>query len=155
VRRKRSLGFTTCMLISGLCRSDAKCFFFSRFWTVWETKVLFYSFKRRQISVARCYIFKPKISIRLNFVRSCNGGCWYVFVAIVSTYFTAKWYILNGHLVYLMPIWYIQWLSGTFLGNFVYIYSHFVYFFPVLVCCAKKNLADPRQIVVCCVAAAN
>jgi hypothetical protein len=28
--------------------------------------------------VARWYIFKPKISIRVNFLRSCNGRYWYI-----------------------------------------------------------------------------
>jgi hypothetical protein len=32
-----------------------------------------------------------------------------------------------GHLVYFAAIWYILWSSGIF--------------FPVLVCCSKKNLA--------------
>jgi hypothetical protein len=56
------------------------------------------------VSVARWYIFKPKISNWVNFGRSCNGRCWYFYGHFV--YFRAKWYILSpfctfcGHLVY-------------------------------------------------------
>jgi hypothetical protein len=44
-------------------------------------------------SVARWYIFKPKIPIWVNFGASCNGRCWYFYGYLV--YFTAKWYILR------------------------------------------------------------
>jgi hypothetical protein len=56
------------------------------------------------VSVARWYIFKPKISNWVNFERSCKGRCSYFYGHFV--YFRAKWYILSpfckfcGHLVY-------------------------------------------------------
>jgi hypothetical protein len=69
--------------------------------------------------VAGWHIFKPKIPIGVNFGGSCNGRCWYTL-----------------------------WPFGLFCGHLVYIFcGHLLYFmvnrfnFPVLVCCAKKNLA--------------
>jgi hypothetical protein len=41
--------------------------------------------------------------------------------------------VFYGHVVF-TAIWYISWNFGTF-------YGYLVYFFPVLVCCPKKNLA--------------
>jgi hypothetical protein len=35
------------------------------------------------VSIARWYIFKPKIQIWVNFGRSCNGRCWYLYVHFV------------------------------------------------------------------------
>jgi hypothetical protein len=43
------------------------------------------------------YIFKPKIPIWVNFVRSCHGGCWHIKISFGI--FTVVWYIL--------------WLFGT------------------------------------------
>jgi hypothetical protein len=60
----------------------------------------------------------------VNFRRSCNGRCWYFYCH--SVYFTAKWCIL--------------WPFGKFSG-------HLVYFSPVLVCCAEKNLATLVETV--------
>jgi hypothetical protein len=75
-------------------------------------------------------------------------------------YFIAIWYILLPfgifycHLVYFIAIWYILLPFGIFCGDLGIFYYHLVYFmaiwyilrsfwytFPVLVCCAKKNLA--------------
>jgi hypothetical protein len=64
--------------------------------------------------VARWYIFKPKIPIWVNFSASCKERCWPFYC----------------HFVYFMAIWYV-------FGSFWYI-------FPVLVCCAEKNLATLR-----------
>jgi hypothetical protein len=43
-----------------------------------------------------------------------------------------------GYFVYFTAIWYILWPFGIFSG-------HFGIFFPVLVCCTKKNLATPEN----------
>jgi hypothetical protein len=57
-----------------------------------------------QTRVARWYIVKPKIPIRVNFGGSCTGLCWYIIGRLV--YFTAIRHILRpfciiyGHLVY-------------------------------------------------------
>jgi hypothetical protein len=50
--------------------------------------------KRGVGRVARCYIFKPKIPIWVNF---CNVRCWYILWPFG---------IFCGHLVYFMVIWY-------------------------------------------------
>jgi hypothetical protein len=43
-------------------------------------------------------------------------------------------YLFCGYLVCFVAIWYVLWPFGIF-------YGYLVYFFPVLVCCATKNLA--------------
>jgi hypothetical protein len=55
-------------------------------------------------SVARWYIFKPKIQIWVNFEGSWNGRCWYL-RAILSILRTND--IFYGHLVHFVVIWYI------------------------------------------------
>jgi hypothetical protein len=78
------------------------------------------SFSSGRISAAGWQIFKPKIPIWVNFGRSRNG-----------TFYCHLMYILRpfgifcGYLVYFMVIWYV---------------------FPVLVCCATKNLATLGRI---------
>jgi hypothetical protein len=64
-----------------------------------------------QFRVARWYIFKPKIPIRVNFRRSCNlRWCYTYFMAILSILLPNG--ILCGHLVRLwscgtfFPVWY-------------------------------------------------
>jgi hypothetical protein len=53
--------------------------------------------------------------------------------------------ILNGHLVYFMIIWYVLWPFGIFMIIW--------YILPVLVRCAKKNLATlVRACHVCAIA---
>jgi hypothetical protein len=42
--------------------------------------------------------------------------------------------IFYGHLEYFTAIWSSLWPIGIF-------YGYFGYFFPVLACCAKRNLA--------------
>jgi hypothetical protein len=49
--------------------------------------------------------FKPKISIWVNFGRSCNERCWYISWPLGPIY---------GHLVYFVAIWYLVWLIGIF-----------------------------------------
>jgi hypothetical protein len=63
-------------------------------------------------------IFKPKIPIRVNFGGSCNWRCRYILWPLGLFY---------CHLVYVVAVLYISWSFGIF--------------FPVLVCCTKKNLA--------------
>jgi hypothetical protein len=65
--------------------------------------------------VARWYVFKPKIQIRVNFGGPCIRRCWYILGPLGPFY---------GLLVYFMDFWYILWL--------------FCIFFPFLVFCAKK-----------------
>jgi hypothetical protein len=60
-----------------------------------------------EISVARWYIFKPKIPIWVNFGRSCKRRCWYFYGHFV--YFSAKLYVL-------WPFWPLD----TFCGHLVY-----------------------------------
>jgi hypothetical protein len=74
-----------------------------------------YQIKHLDTRVARWYIFKPKLSIWGNFGGSCNGSCWYILWPFDLFY---------GHLVYFFATLYIYGI-----------------FFPVLVCCTKKNLA--------------
>jgi hypothetical protein len=66
--------------------------------------------------VARCFIFKPKLPISVNF-----GRC-FLHVGIVYDHL-----VFYGLLVYFMVIRYILWPFGTLL--------------PILVWCTKKNLA--------------
>jgi hypothetical protein len=79
----------------------------------------------RQIAIARFpglpdgNFFKPKIPFWVNLGASCNGRCWYIFCPFGVP-------ILRQFDLFL-------WSFGT-------IYVHSVYF-PVLVCCSKKNLA--------------
>jgi hypothetical protein len=71
-----------------------------------------------EIRVARWFVFKPKISIWVNFGRSCNGKSWYILRPLGVFYRYWK---------YLMAIWYILSSIGIFV--------------PVLLLCTKKNLA--------------
>jgi hypothetical protein len=74
--------------------------------------------------IARWHIFKSKIPIWVNFERSCNERCWYIWWSLV--YVPALWYrlwqfgIFYGHLIYFMAIWYILWPFGIFYGHLVY-----------------------------------
>jgi hypothetical protein len=66
---------------------------------------------RRESMAARCYIFKPKTPIWVNFGGSKNENVAMIYGHLV--YFTAIWSILRpfglfyGHLVYFTAIWYI------------------------------------------------
>jgi hypothetical protein len=82
--------------------------------------------------VARWHIFKPKISIWVNFGESCNERCWYILWPFG---------ILYGYLVYCMVIGYNIWLYGI-CTYFMVIW----YIFHVLVRCTKKNLATLMPI---------
>jgi hypothetical protein len=68
--------------------------------------------------VARWFVFKPKIQIWVNYGGSCTGRCWYILWTLGPFY---------SLLLYFMDIWYSSWQFGIS--------------FPVLVFCAKKNLA--------------
>jgi hypothetical protein len=48
--------------------------------------------------VARWYIFKPKIPIRVSFAGSCNRKCWYILWPFGP---------FSSHFVYFMALWYI------------------------------------------------
>jgi hypothetical protein len=78
------------------------------------------------IRVARWFVFKPKNPNLCKFGRALD---WKMFI-----YITAIWNILvtfgifYDHLVHFLFIWYI---------------------FPVLVSCAKKNLATLMTVIVC------
>jgi hypothetical protein len=61
-------------------------------------------------SVARWYIFEPKIPIWENFGRSCNGRCCY-YTAILTIIQPNG--IFYGHLVHFVVIWYILIRFGT------------------------------------------
>jgi hypothetical protein len=63
------------------------------------------------LGVARWHIFKPKITIWVNFGGSCKERC---------LYFTWPFGLFYGYLVWFVAV---------------------LYSFPVLVCCTKKNLA--------------
>jgi hypothetical protein len=69
-------------------------------------------------SQAMC-IFKPKITIWVNFGGSCNGRCWNI-LGPFGMFYVRPFSLFCGHLVYFMVIWYI---------------------FPVLVFCTNENLA--------------
>jgi hypothetical protein len=68
-------------------------------------------------SVARWFIFKPKIPILVNIGGSCNGRYRYILWSFGR---------FCHNLVYFVAIWFILWSFGIF--------------FPVLVCWTKKNL---------------
>jgi hypothetical protein len=78
----------------------------------------------RQSRVARWFVFKPKIQIWANFGGSCNGRWWYILWTLGPFY-------LQSFVI--------------FYGYLVVIRDYFGIFFPVLVCCTKKNLATLRQ----------
>jgi hypothetical protein len=63
------------------------------------------------IRVARWFLFEPKISIWVNFGRSCNRRCWYVLWPFGIFY---------RHLGYFMTILYTLCLFGTFFLVWVY-----------------------------------
>jgi hypothetical protein len=73
---------------------------------------------RYETRVARWDIFKPKIPILVNLGGSCNGSCWCIILPVGLFY---------DYFVYFAFIWSILRLYGLF--------------FPVLVCCTKKNMA--------------
>jgi hypothetical protein len=73
-------------------------------------------------SVARWYIFKPKIPIWVNFGRSCNWRYWYFCDSFVHSND-----IFYSHLLHFVAICYLLWSFGIVS--------------PVLVCCTDKNLA--------------
>jgi hypothetical protein len=79
--------------------------------------------------------------VNFEIKNSTLGKFWSVFQWKMLVNFKAIWSILlifglfYCYLVYFTAIWYIILLpSGIFCGNFGI-------FFPILVCCAKKNLA--------------
>jgi hypothetical protein len=78
------------------------------------------------IRVARWYIFKPKITIWVYFGGAWNGKVWYSLTKVLNLeYFTAVRYIL--------------WQFGILCDRLVY-------FSPVLVCFAKKDLATLETV---------
>jgi hypothetical protein len=66
-------------------------------------------------TVARRFVFKPKIQTWVNFGGSCTGRCWYILWTLGPLY---------SLLLYFMDFWCSSW-----------------YIFPVLVFCAKRNMA--------------
>jgi hypothetical protein len=58
------------------------------------------------ITVARWFVFKPKIPIWVNFGGYCNRKSWYILWPFGLFY---------GHWKYFMAIWYILWSFGLFL----------------------------------------
>jgi hypothetical protein len=60
-------------------------------------------------SVAKWYIFIPKIPIWACFGGPWNGKCWYMLLPFG---------ILYGHLVDFMSIWFISWSIVIFLARF-------------------------------------
>jgi hypothetical protein len=55
--------------------------------------------------VARCYIFRPKIAIWVNFGWSCNWRCRYTYFMDIWSILRPFLYIFHGHLVYFGVIW--------------------------------------------------
>jgi hypothetical protein len=76
------------------------------------------TWKLVRCSVARWFVYKPKIQIWVNFEGPYIGKCWYILWSFGIVY---------GHLRCFVSIGYILCSFGTF--------------FPVLVSCTKKNLA--------------
>jgi hypothetical protein len=96
-------------------------FVYPEFWKV-PTKLLLSDRARKQGCQMAIFL------IRVNFGWSCNGRCWYrCFMDIWCMYvpILSPFSVIYGHLVYIL------------CGNWVI-------FFPVLVYCAKKNLATLR-----------
>jgi hypothetical protein len=61
-------------------------------------------------SVARWYIFKPKIPTWVNFGRSCNGRCWYFlwpFCLFYGQTLSGTFDTFCGLLVHFFPFWYV------------------------------------------------
>jgi hypothetical protein len=83
------------------------------------------------------YILRPLCLFR---------AVWYIFGHFV--YLLVIWYfypIFVGNLVYLLVICYICWLLLYLLVIVIFVVFWYIFgylvFFPVLVCCTKKNLA--------------
>jgi hypothetical protein len=71
------------------------------------------SVERFQSRVARWFILKPKIPIRVHFGAPWKGKCFYIY----------------DHLEYFMAIWYNLWHFGIVGGQLLYSY-HFGMFGP-------------------------
>jgi hypothetical protein len=56
--------------------------------------------------VARWYIFKPKKTTWVNFVRPWNGKSWYILHTSIWN-ILRQFGIFHGHLVHFVVIWYI------------------------------------------------
>jgi hypothetical protein len=70
--------------------------------------------------VARWFIFKPKIPIRVHFGGPLNGKCFIFYV----------------HLEYFMAIWYNLWQSGIVCGHF-----------PILACLDRGKSGNPDELM--------
>jgi hypothetical protein len=77
--------------------------------------------------VARWFLFKPKIPIVVNFVRSRNGRCWHILYPFGQ---------FSGQLAYFMAVWHILWPFGIFSPVLVH-------FFPFWYIVARK-IWQPR-----------
>jgi hypothetical protein len=67
-----------------------------------------------EIRVARCYIFRPKIAVWINFGGPCNGR---------YSYISWTFGLFYGHLIYFMDIWYILWYFGIFFPSVGILYQ--------------------------------
>jgi hypothetical protein len=108
----------SCVLDSSLKNEKIKKWIRSLTWWLFSSGFRFWSKNFVLGRVARWYIFKPKTPIWVN--------VWWVLQWEMLVYFTDLWYIVR-------PI-------GIF---YAYLYSlwSFGIWFPILICCTKKNLA--------------
>jgi hypothetical protein len=79
--------------------------------------------------VARLHIFKPKIPIWVIFGRGCNGRCKF---------------ILYGHMVLLVAIWYIFSPFGIFCDHLVY----FVTIWYIFITGSTINIKKHQRIFI-------
>jgi hypothetical protein len=97
------------------------------------------------------YMKKKKMYKQKRFLKrktSASQGCQMAYFQTKNPDLGKFWRVwqwtmlvnCTTNLVYFVAILYILWLFVTFYGNFEY-FMVIWYFFPVLVCCTKKNLA--------------
>jgi hypothetical protein len=71
------------------------------------------------------------------YLKTKNPNCGKFWRVLKCWYILWPFGIFYGHLIYFMAIWYIL----RPFGIFCWFYRHLEYFFSVLGCCAKRNLA--------------
>jgi hypothetical protein len=89
-----------------------------------------FPFRTIATRVARWYVFRPKIAIRVNFGRSCSGRCWYILWTfglfcghlMYLVYFVVIWFFYPFGMLYQEKSGNLDWHWNTQFVNL----THFI-----------------------------
>jgi hypothetical protein len=105
----------------------------------WSTIGILHSQTRH--ARCRCLGFFGTTPQKFSGQKTPSQGCQMVYIANKISNLGKFWRVLQWKmLVYFVAIWYIVRLFGILEGYLVY-FTVILIYFPVLVCCTKKNLA--------------